>query len=342
LHGEQVISDDDKAESRSRALTNDSNLLQQDLINDRDPVAATNTNPTASLCPLPQAAVVTVAGTDAESFLHGQLSYGLLGLRGDDAPLAAWHSAAGRVKGIFRVVSTEEGWILLTDSDLTAALISDLTKYLLRADVTITDSSDRFQIFAIVGEADDWLRQHRVNLGNQAGNAATAMGCYWLRAGPQLLYVISDTDSAFVGSEFLSGQTEHALLAEISLGIPRLTAGLQDRFIPQMLNLDRLGALDDSKGCYPGQEIIARTQNLGTVKRRMVRFSAATREIPASGSRVLDQSGDAVGDVIRAAASATDVEILAVTRLGDLERPLSIEGDSSGQSLRRLRLPYED
>jgi folate-binding protein YgfZ len=304
-------------------------------------VAATNTKPRASICPLPQAAVITVTGADAQSFLHGQLSQGLQDLRGDHAPFAAWHSAAGRVKGIFRVISTDEGWLLLADSDLIPSLITGLTKYLLRADVVIADGRNLFEISAIVGEADDWLTQHDIALGGQAGQAAAAMGSHMLRVGPQLLYVLSNSDSAFVGTEFLPGQTADALLAEISLGIPRLTVGLQDHFLPQMLNLDRLSALNDRKGCYPGQEIIARTQNLGTVKRRMVRFSMAAGNTPASGSKVIDESGDAVGEVIRAEASATDVEFLAVTRLADLERPLTIEGNSGGHTLRRLPLPYE-
>jgi tRNA-modifying protein YgfZ len=332
----------DKPPTHRRPLTDDTNLLQQGPADDRDPVTATNTKPRASLCPLPQAAVITVTGTDAQSFLHGQLSQELQELRGNDAPLAAWHSASGRVKGIFRVVSTDEDWLLLTDSDVAASLISDLTKYRLRADVSIADAGDRLQIAAIVGDADDWLSQYGVNLGSQAGNVAAAMGSYWLRIGPQLVYVLKNSNTTFAEAEFLSGQTEDVLLAEISLGIPRLTIGLQDHFLPQMLNLDRLSALNDRKGCYPGQEIIARTQNLGTVKRRMVRFSVATGNTPASGSKVIDQSGDAVGEVIRAAASTAGVEILAVTRLADLERPLTLEGDSGGHTLQRLPLPYED
>ena len=127
---------------------------------------------------------------------------------------------------------------------------------------------------------------------------------------------------------------------EVSLGLPRLTPALQSRFIPQMLNLDLLGALDDNKGCYPGQEVIARIQNLGTVKRRMVRFSTDLSRVPEIGTAIMDETGATVGEVIRAAVVDGNVEFLAVTQLDSIDRTLNCEADRA-VALHVEPLPYE-
>ena len=109
--------------------------------------------------------------------------------------------------------------------------------------------------------------------------------------------------------------------------------------MPQMLNLDLLGAIASGKGCYPGQEVIARTQNLGSVKRRTLRFSSAADALPKPGSPVLDDSGKTVGEVLRAVAIESGIELLAVVRLAALESELYLEPES-GSPLKRESLPY--
>jgi folate-binding protein YgfZ len=94
--------------------------------------------------------------------------------------------------------------------------------------------------------------------------------------------------------------------------LPIVDRGLLERYTPHMLNLDRLGGSAFDKGCYPGQEIVARTENLGAVKRRVRRFKAEQTHLPARGSAVLDASGAHAGEVLRAAPAATGIEILAV------------------------------
>lgn len=293
------------------------------------------------LCPLSGLEFIRVEGADAESFLHGQLSQKIHGLGPDQAPLAAWHSAAGRVKAIFRVLRMGEAWLLVTDNDLAAAVAADLRRFVLRAAVTITDDGDRWQAAALIGATDSWLARHDIVLGHDSGQRVSAKELSWLRIGPQLVHVIGPKAAVTkLEAELPQGGSGDAAAAEISLGLPRLTPELQDQFIPQMLNLDLLGALDQSKGCYPGQEIIARTQNLGSVKRRMIRFSAAMSRVPGIGTVILNEAGAAVGDVIRTSKAADKLEILAVTRLDCLDQPLVSEVERS-VPLRREPLPYE-
>ena len=298
---------------------------------------------TLSLHPLAELGFIRVEGTNAEGFLHGQLSQKIQGLGPDEAPLAAWHSAAGRVKAIFRVLRLGEDWLLVTDNnDLAAAVTTDLRRFVLRAEVSISDDGDRWRAGALIGDTDSWLDRHDIVLGRDSGQRVCAKGLSWLRIGPQLVHVIGSVAAATeLEAELPHGTSGAAALAEISLGLPRLTLELQDQFIPQMLNLDLLGALNESKGCYPGQEIISRTQNLGSVKRRMIRFSAESSRVPAIGTVILNESGAAIGDVIRSSAAADKFEILAVTRLDCLDQQLVSEIERS-VPLRRESLPYEN
>ncbi len=166
-------------------------------------------------------------------------------------------------------------------------------------------------------------------------------GLSWLRLGPRLVHAIGPANSiGAIAGELPRGTSDDVSLAEISLGLPRLTPELQDRFIPQMLNLDLLGALDEKKGCYPGQEVIARTQNLGAVKRRMLRFSADLTRLPEAGTVIRDEAGTVVGDIIRSSEATQSREILAVTRLDSLDGKLVSEAEPN-VALRREPLPYE-
>jgi folate-binding protein YgfZ len=110
----------------------------------------------------------------------------------------------------------------------------------------------------------------------------------------------------------LAEATEAAAeVAEIELGIPEITPQTTERFVAQMLNLDELGAISFDKGCYPGQEIIARVHNLGGVKRRAHRYAVQTAP-PVPGTPVLAKGEQEVGEVVRAAPAAAGSEILAI------------------------------
>ncbi|MDH3421105.1 MAG: tRNA-modifying protein YgfZ, partial [Gammaproteobacteria bacterium] len=130
-----------------------------------------------------------------------------------------------------------------------------------------------------------------------------------------------------------------AELAEIRLGLPVISAELRGQFLPQMLNLDLLGGVAFDKGCYPGQEIIARAQNLGTVKRRLLRFTRDDGTLPAPGSELQDVARTAVGTVVRAARSTCGIELLAVIRLDAVRGPLATE-DAPDLPLSVAGLPY--
>jgi len=289
---------------------------------------------------LPEVGFIELDGADSGEFLNRQLSQNVTAPDANSAPIAAWHSAAGKVEIVVRMLRLDEGWLLVTESELVAPAIASLERFVLRDRVTIGDGGDEWQAAALVGESNGWLREHGIGLESDPGRRVDANGLIWLRLGPTLVHAIGSPSAiAALESTLPRATSDEAALEEIALGLPRLTPALQGRFVPQMLNLDLLGALDETKGCYPGQEVIARTQNLGTVKRRVLRFSADLNRTPEIGSAIIEDAGATIGEVIRAAAVDGRVEVLVLTQLASADRALHCEAEPA-VALRAEPLPY--
>ncbi len=135
----------------------------------------------------------------------------------------------------------------------------------------------------------------------------------------------------------LLSDSSASLLSQLRAGIPHIFPETHETFVAQMLNLDALGAISFNKGCYTGQEIIARTHYRGAVKRRMFRFAADCAP-PEPGSRILSD-GEHAGDVVYAAATEQGCEFLSVVNLAQAEAALRLDS-SSDERLQPLLLPY--
>jgi folate-binding protein YgfZ len=256
--------------------------------------------------------VIAVSGRDARKFLHAQLTQNIEGLPPDRATLAAWADARGRVRAVFHVVPDGERWLLVTSADLVAGLLPKLRLFVLRDDVALAHAAELI-VAAIVGDTRAWFADRAIVLGSNVSSVARADGLTWIRMGIDLVYAIGTPEAIRAPVRALvESPASHAELALIRLGLPLVAAAQSKQYTPHMLNLDRLGGIAFDKGCYPGQEIVARTENLGTVKRRVRRFRAEQSDLPARGSGVLDASGAHAGEVLRAAPAATGIELLAV------------------------------
>ncbi len=294
------------------------------------------------LCPLTDTGVIEVAGADAEAFLNAQLSRNVHSHRSPRATLAAWLDARGRVLALFRVLRSGDGWLLLTRGADVEALIRRLSLFVLRADVRLRDLSSQWLSAAAVGGIEPWLESRSVALGSQSGDSATVNGAFLIRVGPRLVYLLSAGEApGDLADEIPSGAEEAAALEEIRLGVVNLVPQLTGRYTAHMLNLDRLGALEFDKGCYPGQEVVARTQNLGTVKRRLFRFSGELEQEPSVGTALIDAAGSQVGNVVRAVrVGGSRVELLAVVRIESASGTLTCAPEP-GLALTREPLPGE-
>ena len=293
-------------------------------------------------CPLTDMGVIEVTGDDAEGFLNGQLSHDVSSRLPSRATLSAWLDARGRVLALFRAIRAGDRWLLLTRGADIHALIRRLEMYVLRADVRLRDASSECFTAAALGDIDPWLASRSVGLSGQTGATATANGAFLVRVGPRLIYLVSAGATSWKSVQDLPAIAEEAVASEeIRLGLVNLVPQLAGRYTAHMLNLDRLGVLAFDKGCYPGQEVVARTQNLGTVKRRVFRFSGELEHEPTVGTALQDTGANQVGEVVRTVATGESrVELLAVVRTDSATGTLTCAAEP-GSALTRESLPGE-
>jgi folate-binding protein YgfZ len=289
--------------------------------------------PTLSL--LTESTCVEVRGADAATFLHAQLSQTIASGAATSAPLAGWLDARGRVRALFRVWPQPDRWLLATPRDGVDDLLKRLRMFVLRSAVTLRIADD-VALAALLDATPDWLAARGLPPTAPPGTVIARGELRWLCAGAGYWQVLGPGAAiAALEPEIARTPPAAAALAEIGLGLPAITAPLVDRFVAQMLNLDALGAMVFDKGCYPGQEIVARVHNLGDVKRRAHRYST-TAAPPAVGAAVTAAGGDAVGEVVRSAPTPDGSELLAVVDHAAADGPLAV----AGATLRELPLPF--
>lgn len=287
-------------------------------------------------CKRDDTAFIKVAGSDARSFLHAQLSLAIPALPWSAAPLAGWHDPKGRVRALFRLVPRAQSWLLMTPRADAENLAAKLRMFVLRSDVEIAVDDD-VALLSIIGASDEQFAVLGVPSGKDNAMAEIDGVCR-LRIGPGLAYLIGPIDvltGLVADCEEAPGAL--AALAEIELGIATIPAGIKHDFVAQMLNLERLGAISFDKGCYPGQEVIARIHNLGSVKRRAQRFAAEPGVRIEPGAPVHDGAHTTVGQVIRAAETGERCELLAVVGLEAAKQATYL----GGKRLLRRALPWD-
>jgi folate-binding protein YgfZ len=289
--------------------------------------------------------VLAVRGPDARTFLHAQLTNDVEHLPADHARRAGWCSAKGRLLASFIVIPSTDGFLLQIARDLAPAVAKRLAMFVLRSKVTVVDVSDEFRQLGMWG-AGTQARLAYCGLSVPAGDLALARvgDVVAVRMGDERFLVLdpSAQATALEGCLDLTPGAQSAwTLAEIRAGRPLIVQATQDLFVPQMVNLEAIGGVDFKKGCYPGQEIVARTQYRGQLKRRMVRARApaGVTLMPAQDLFSDESPAQASGTVVNAAAADEGSELLAVVPVGAGEgRPLRATPD--GPVLEVLDLPY--
>src|SRR3954462_1761656 len=235
--------------------------------------------------------LLSVTGTDARAFLHAQLTNDIENLPANQVALAGWCSAKGRLLASFLVIPSAEGFLLQLARDLAAPVAKRLSMFVLRSKVKISDLSDAWVQFGV------WDTDLGAGEVSWLGNVAT------VRVGERRFLQVGPTAAL---SEPANADEVQWTLQEIRAGRPLITSATQDQFVPQMVNFEALGGVDFRKGCYPGQEIVARAQYRGQVKRRMVHARAPAGVALQPGQ---DFNGGTVVDVAPAEGGA---ELLAV------------------------------
>jgi folate-binding protein YgfZ len=217
--------------------------------------------------------LLSVTGDDARDFLHAQLTNDIQGLAADRAALAGWCSAQGRLLASFLVIPSPQGFLLQLARDLVPTVAKRLGMFVLRSKVKIAD------------ESDAWTQHGLWDADFQQPDVAWKDGVVTVRVGERRYLQLGSKEQP-------NAAEEDWILREIRAGRPFISSATQDKFVPQMVNLEKLGGVDFQKGCYPGQEIVARAQYRGQVKRRMVQMQGAARPGEEfNGGTVVDAAG---------------------------------------------------
>jgi folate-binding protein YgfZ len=293
---------------------------------------------------LHELALLSCEGDEARAFLHAQLTSDIAGLGVAQARRAGWCSAKGRLLATLLVIPLGGAFLLQLSRDLAPAVARRLQMFILRAKVRLADAGGDWAQFGIWGPG---AASRLAELGFEAprdllGCIGAAPGVVVRVAPERFLVLVPAAAQARLAGGLADTGDEAWALQEIRDGEPRVVLATQEQFVPQMVNLERLGAVDFHKGCYPGQEIVARTQYRGALKRRMVRARASAAAAPGDALFADEPAGQAVGAVVNAAAApGGGSEVLAVVQTSTLDGGGTIRLRApDGPALERLPLPY--
>jgi folate-binding protein YgfZ len=270
--------------------------------------------------------VIRALGADAASFLHGQLTSDFAALGLSEARLAGFCSAKGRL------LATMIGWkggddeiLLALPVDLLPAVLKRLAMFVMRAKCKLSDASAELPLWGVA--------------------AAPGDGAVWSRTGDMIRLPAAPGAALFLqvmgeppALPPLAPADWHWLTLES--GLPWVTAATADQFVPQMLNLELLGGVNFKKGCYPGQEIVARSQYRGSIKRRTYLYETTGVATPGQEIFHSEDPGQPAGLVVNVATRGGQSLLLAETKIAALTSGSLHLGASDGALLTPHALPY--
>lgn len=284
--------------------------------------------------------VIRAQGPDAAAFLHSQLTQGVTSLGDGEARLAGYCSAKGRLLATFVVWREAPDDIRLACSaDLLAPTLKRLSMYVLRSKCRLTDASAEVPLFGVLGvdacigsgaPLDAWGRAGRddlqlIRLPSDGSGVPRCLGAGAVDRWPSSLHALDIRTWEWL---------------EVRCGVPRIAASTVERFVPQMVNLEQVSGVDFHKGCYPGQEIVARSQYRGTTKRRMSLFECAAPL--QAGQEVFHPAdpGQPAGMVVLAASIAPERHCALVSVKTDLLDSDALYAGLPTERLAPAPLPY--
>jgi tRNA-modifying protein YgfZ len=273
---------------------------------------------------LRSAGLIAVDGADAGAFLHAQLTSDIAGLPRLRTQYSGYCSPKGRLLATFLVWRTDDTFFLQLPTSLYQDVQSRLSKYVLRSKVKLADATADYRLFGVWGsDAPDALAGIPEIVPEALHDLVAARDCYVTRLAAGRFVIVVPAEGADAARAVLAPRAlelpENAWARlEIESGIPVITRETQEQFVPQMVNLDLIGAVSYAKGCYPGQEIVARMHYLGRLKQRMYRVHIASAIAPAAGEPLFSDAfgrDQASGTIVNAASTENGHDALAVIQM---------------------------
>jgi folate-binding protein YgfZ len=299
----------------------------------------------AFFCPLSHEGVLAVRGVDAGKFLQGQLTCNIDYLSEAKATLGARCTQKGRMQSSFRILLEGNGVLLAMASELIEAQLLDLKKYAVFSKSKLTDESASWVRFGLQA-GDGALVSLGLDLPQETDSVVRANDLIAIRVSPARAELWVRAEQADDVRSRLVAHVPEAplndwLLGQIRAGIGQVFGQTREELIPQMINLQAVGGVSFKKGCYTGQEIVARMQYLGKLKRRLYRLTMAGTDLPEPGAALWSPvHSSAVGNVVIAARSDAGIELLAVLQADAAENGNIHLGAADGEPLQLSELPY--
>ncbi|OFA07651.1 CAF17-like 4Fe-4S cluster assembly/insertion protein YgfZ [Duganella phyllosphaerae] len=307
------------------------------------------------VAPITGQGIIALDGEESAKFLHSQLTNDVEHLGADDVRLAGYCSPKGRLLASFLMWRSATTIFLQLPREIQAPVQKRLSMFVLRAKTKLTDATELPGMEVVLGFGGDkaevvlqnWFDalpakpftrvEHPLGTLLRVADAFGFARYQWLMSA-----ATADTIAAELADKLVVGGAQAWRLAEIHSGVPQIDKTTQEQFVPQMVNFELLGAVNFKKGCYPGQEIVARSQYLGKLKRRTTLVSIAD-PAAAAGAEVFATADPAqpCGMIVNAAPNGNGgVDALVEMKLAAIEAASVRLGSAEGPALTFLALPY--
>jgi folate-binding protein YgfZ len=301
------------------------------------------------VCALPKLGLIRFAGEDVQTFLHSQLSCEVAALKVGRSTYGAYCTPKGRVLATFLLWRAEGGLFMQLPSPLREPIQKQLSKFILRSKVKAADASGDATIIGVAGKDAATLVQRVVGpTPQEVHEAAHTQDATIIRLPGDRYQIVAAGEKAPKLLELLASGAERSNpedweLLDIRAGIPTILPATQEEFVPQMVNLDLIGGVSFEKGCYPGQEIVARMHYRGTLKQRMFLANIAGTDPPQPGEKLYSPGfgEQACGTIVNAARSPEGGhDVLAVIQIASAAKGDLHWKAPGGPALEILPLPY--
>jgi len=266
------------------------------------------------LIPLAQLSIIEIAGEEADSFLQNLLTNDVNQLGNNQGQLTGFCNPKGRLFALFWLIKHKDRFLALLPDDNADALLKRLQMFKLRSKVTITDISEQLAAFGVAFSNDNTGETIQLSSPLTAGFILTEMN-----ATTTLLDSKIEQNWQLCKPEFWDELT-------IEAGIPSVFAATKEQFTPQQINLDLINGVSFSKGCYPGQEVVARLHYLGKPSRRLF-LTVYTGEAPTPNQAVTDSAGNTVGHIVSVSQPTNPLTLISL-KLSETECELSADASN--------------
>ena len=304
--------------------------------------------PDCALSALVDQGLIRASGEDAQSFLQGQLTNDIKLINPERTHVSGYCSPKGRMLALFRVFQHGDDLFLMLPRERLEPVLKRLSMFVLRSKVKLSDASDELVVAGIAGDCAPALLPVAPE-GDNSGAAADGLTVLRLPGDRARFLVVGEPATVQGWWQQASSQATPAgqdcwPLLEIRAGLPSVVDATAEAFVPQMTNMQLVNGVSFTKGCYTGQEVVARMQYLGTLKRRMYRVHIASDDCPAPGTELFSPSsasGQGAGKVVDARPSPLGgCEALVVCQISSMDAGDLRLQDADGPELSLADLPY--